>query len=396
MTTLDQRRAATLLDWLLAPVDAGTFLRERWERSVLHVERDDADYFADLFTLADLDRLLAHTALPVTNLNLARDATPLDQEQYAAGAFIDMARVLRLHADGATIILRSIEQWHRGLDQLTRAAARELGAVTQANVYATPASRQSTPPHWDTHDLFILQVHGEKVWKLYEAQHALPLGRERFQQGVDAVGPQTDAVRLRPGDVLYLPRGTIHEPVADSYSIHVSLGVVPTRIADVLEDVVRLAGSSAEELRRALPPAALGAPDLAVENAVLAAMRSLVNRDLVRAALDQRRAAIATRRPEVSGWLSAIAEPSALTDDTVVERRDGVVARPRGGEAGELGWADETLALPAATVAFVVDHTRFRVGDLAGLAGEAERMAVASALVRGGLLRVADRGAGPA
>ncbi len=387
--------APTLIDWLLAPIAASTFLRETWEREVLHVARDDPDHYGSLFTLADLDRLLAETALPATNLTLARDGTALDQGEYAIGAFVDMARVLSLHNQGATIILRSIEQWHRGLDQLTRAAVCEFGSVAQVNVYATPPANQSTPPHWDTHDLLILQVHGQKVWRLYDAEHTLPLARERFRDDVHSVGPLRDEILLRSGDLLYLPRGTIHEPRADSYSIHVSLGIVPTRVADVVQDVVRLAASQSDALRRAIPPPGAGVSELAVENTILAAIRSLSNRDLIEAALVNRRQALASRKPEVSGWLTAIAAPSVLDDETVVRRRDGVVAHLRPAAPRKLRWSDESLTLPTGeTAAFLEQHHRFRISQLPGAGDATARAALVETLIRGGLLEV-DRLGGP-
>ena len=298
----------TLIDWLLAPITTETFLHATWEREVLHVSRTDRDHFGSLFGLDDLDRLLSNTAFPTTNLNLAKDGTPIDAGEYAVGAFVDATRVLSLHADGATIILRALEQWHRELGQLCRAATHEFGTRSQVNVYATPPGNRSTPPHWDTHDLFILQIHGEKLWNLYEnPDDPLPLESERFRGDVYKAGPLIQEVLLRPGDVLYLPRGTIHEPQADSYSIHVSLGIVPNRISDVMADVVRLAAANLDELRRAIPPTAADTSDLAVENAVMAALRSVVNRDLVRAALSQRRQSIAGDNPDVSGRLRSIA-----------------------------------------------------------------------------------------
>jgi len=389
---LDGSGPTALIDWLVAPVPASSFLRDSWEREVLHVARDDPDHYGSLFTLDDLDRLLAETALPATNLNLARDGVPLDQGEYAVGGFVDMARVLSLHNEGATIILRSMEQWHRGLDRLTRAAAREFESVAQANVYATPPANRSTPPHWDTHDLLILQVVGEKVWRLYDAEHALPLARERFRDDVHSVGPRREEVLVRPGDLLYLPRGTIHEPQADSYSIHVSLGIAPTRIADVIEEVVRLAAAHAEGLRRGIPPPAAGVSDLAVENAILASIRSLLDRDLIRSVLLDRRQSVASRRPEVAGWLTAIAAPRELDDETMVRRRDGVVARTRPGAPRELCWSDASLTMPSAeAAAFLEHHDRFRIAQLPGPGDAPARAALAGALIRGGLLQVDGR-----
>ena len=286
-----------LIERLLDPVDRRTFLDRYWEREWLHVARDDAGWFADLFGVDELDRLLADVRLPATNLDLAQDSTPLPKGAYAADGFVDLASVMKLHADGATIILRSLEQWCRPLDDLTRAATATFGTPSQINVYATPPANQSTPPHWDTHDLFILQVHGEKVWNLYDADHELPLEDERFDASTFSVGPLREKVLLRPGDVLYLPRGTIHEPQADTYSIHVSLGLIVTRLADVLVEMVRLAARHVPELRRGLPPALAGVPQAKVEAELVDAMRQLASRDVAEVVLRHREVGVASARP---------------------------------------------------------------------------------------------------
>jgi len=384
-------RITTLVDWLLAPHDLDDFLRNHWERELLHIPRDDAAYFRELFTLADLDRLVSGVALPATNLDLAQDSTPFAKGDYTIDGRLDPATVLRLHAGGATIILRALEQWCRPLDRLTRSAAADFGAAAQVNLYATPPANQSTPPHWDTHELFILQIHGDKVWNIYESDRPLPLESERFTPDRFSVGPLREKVLLRPGDVLYLPRGTIHEPQADSYSIHVSLGVMVTRVAQVIEDVVRLASSHLLELRRGLPPTVADVSDRQVENEILGAFRALIDRDLVRAALVRRRHLLATYKPDVTGWLAAIATPEPPADGWMLRRRDGVEPFVEEDEAGcRLHWLTQSMVLEASVGSFLAAHRQFTVAELPVSGGTADRVELARALIVGGLLERVD------
>ena len=55
-----------------------------------------------------------------------------------------------------------------------------LGHPAQANAYYTPRAAQGLPVHHDTHDVFVLQVAGEKRWLVYEPALELPLQDQRY------------------------------------------------------------------------------------------------------------------------------------------------------------------------------------------------------------------------
>lgn len=88
-----------------------------------------------------------------------------------------------------------------------------------ANAYLTPAGTQGFAPHFDDIDAFILQVAGAKRWRVYpprsDGLDTLPRYSSVDFGESDLAGrpPVVDAV-LYPGDVLYLPRGAVHQAVA--------------------------------------------------------------------------------------------------------------------------------------------------------------------------------------
>jgi hypothetical protein len=49
------------LERLLAPVEAGVFFRDTWEKQPLALHRENHAFYAGLFTLADLDAVIAFT-----------------------------------------------------------------------------------------------------------------------------------------------------------------------------------------------------------------------------------------------------------------------------------------------------------------------------------------------
>lgn len=100
------------------------------------------------------------------------------------------------------------------------------GSCVGCNTYWTPKHSQGFAPHFDDIDAYILQVEGTKRWKLYDsvdAQTILPRYSSRDFHKSELGAPVFDQV-IKPGDLLYLPRGCIHEAEClDEDSLHLTI-----------------------------------------------------------------------------------------------------------------------------------------------------------------------------
>ncbi|KAI2530545.1 RIOX2 isoform 6, partial [Pan troglodytes] len=99
-----------------------------------------------------------------------------------------------------------------------------FGSLVGSNVYITPAGSQGLPPHYDDVEVFILQLEGEKHWRLYHP--TVPLAREYSVEAEERIGRPVHEFMLKPGDLLYFPRGTIHQadtPAGLAHSTHVTI-----------------------------------------------------------------------------------------------------------------------------------------------------------------------------
>jgi ribosomal protein L16 Arg81 hydroxylase len=126
--------------------------------------------------------------------------------------------------------------------------ASDLGFPTQAYVYLAPSRAHGSPAHYDTHEVFALQVEGSKAWKVWGDVKRLPMrvsANEYDTQLVQQYARDHEPVLevlLKPGDVLYIPRGFVHAAQAgDEGSVHVSIGVMVYRWIDVIQSVVEAA-----------------------------------------------------------------------------------------------------------------------------------------------------------
>jgi len=143
------------------------------------------------------------------------------------------ARVEVFLSSGASLVANEVQTLHGPISETATALSREFAAHVGANVYCSFQGVQAFGPHYDPHDVFAVQTEGEKVWRIYETQLDrpvdLPADDGDVRGWLERVrGPLAFEVTMRPGDVLYLPRGRFHDAVAvDSASLHVTYSVTP-------------------------------------------------------------------------------------------------------------------------------------------------------------------------
>jgi hypothetical protein len=359
--------------------------------------------YDDLLSLADVDGQLSGAGLRRPALRMVRNGAVLDPSTWTRRArtgsvwvddLVHPGRTLGLFADGATIVLQSLHRWWPPLTRFCRELESALGHAVQANAYLTPPGAAGLTPHHDTHDVFVLQVHGTKHWTIREPLVDAPLARHRSDHVVAARQPVLFEAQMAPGDCLYLPRGFIHSAAAqDGVSLHITIGVLATTVHDLLR---RLLDRAADEpaFRRTLPPTHASDADAAravVKEAVAELSGWLTHLDVEPVAAQLVESAVLRRAPLLDGQLLELAALGSVDDDTVVERRAGVVTRTAI-EDGRLTLrlGDRRLDRPAEVAPAVdrlLDGAPSRVRDLGDLLDEGSRAVLVRRLIREGALR---------
>lgn len=161
----------------------------------------------------------------------------------------------QLYRTGSTIALNALEQRWEPLSRLSAELSAETSARVQTNVYLTPGGgAQGLSPHYDTHDVCVLQVHGVKRWSLYGTAHELPLRDQPFDHSKVFEREVEQEIDLKPGDVLYLPRGTVHAATStDSASVHIAVGFRPLLWNAVIQEAVNAVLGDDVRFRTGLP-----------------------------------------------------------------------------------------------------------------------------------------------
>jgi hypothetical protein len=363
--------------------------------------------FVDLFDTAAVDELVSERGLRTPFLRMARDgsvhpAAAFTRSGGAGASVADQAaddKILVRMGEGSTLVLQALHRTWPPLVRFGSTLSAELGHPVQINAYITPPQSRGFAPHYDVHDVFVLQVTGRKRWRIHEPVVPDPLENQNWERYRDAVAdrarvdaPLIDDV-LEPGDVMYLPRGTIHAAEAlGETSIHLTVGVHPLTRYALVRTLLDLA--EREPALRTSLPVAVDLADPAVLEAQVKATVGELHRFLDTVPVDGLAAALGSRlmaatRAEPIGPLAQLAAADTVTRQTPLRLRAGLRWRlTADGAAVLLSTLDRTLTLPADTTAAVemaLAGAAFTPAELGGL-DDADQLTLARRLLREGVV----------
>jgi lysine-specific demethylase/histidyl-hydroxylase NO66 len=368
--------------------EPGRFVGAYWGRAPLYRPGADATAFADLFSLGDVDHILSSTTPRYPAFRMVKEGKQLDRRSYTRSGRVgghpvddlaDPRRVYELFAGGATVVLQSLHRFWPPLARFGRDLELALTHPVQVNAYVTPPASQGLGVHHDDHDVFVLQVYGRKQWDVHD-----PDGKPEDRLVV---------AELAPGDSLYIPRRFPHAArTAETASVHLTVGVVPTTWGDVLRRAVL---SVVDDALSDEPLPAGFAADPSGLTAGVAEQLAEVRRRLDK--LDPGAIAVtaadrfwSSRPPLLAGQLQQLLALDGIGEDTVVRRRPAVVCRLRRREHRlEVVLGDRVLHMPTRltpVMRMILARDRLAVADLAGHLDPPSRLVLVRRLIREGLL----------
>lgn len=387
---------------LLGPIDRDAFFATYWERRPLVVHRAAPDYYRSVLTLADIDRLLFSHEQRYPAVRLAKVGAKISPGRFtedvpwggsAFSGVVQPDALLAEYRNGATIIVDALHRTWQPIGLLCKRLEVELNHPTQVNCYLTPPSAQGFGQHYDTHDAFILQIAGHKHWRIYASPLELPLASQPWDPGRHDVGELIEEVDLQPGDLIYIPRGFVHEAMtSDIPSLHVTLGISAYTWMDVFAEALNRCRWDARF--RASLPVGFGALDgsaTAIQarfEELAGALVEVAGAAELFAALDER--FVNSRRPVLESQIAAADRLAALSLETVVRRPSHLVFRLRADEEKvRLRFHGKELTFPTfvgPAVRFAVEQAEFRIGALPGGLDNRSKVVLVRRLAREGFL----------
>jgi len=386
------------LEWLIDPTPKETFFEKYWEREPLVVRRNQEEYFSLLLTLDEVDRAITTLNLTYPDITLKNADQDISSADYTVGGALDVAAVYHLFKQGSTVVLTFLDTVIPALTSVCRGLEGELCFPLQTNAYLTPPAAKGAKHHYDTHDVFVLQVAGSKHWTIYGTPIALPLRGQDFDPALHTQGARSMEFELRAGDVAYIPRGVVHDARSgEDVSLHITLGVLSYTWADFLLELVSEASLNDSAFRKSLPPG-FGRVQFDRRKAKQI-LEDLLERLSARPDLDGildrfTDQWIAACPPLLPGQMDQMALVDKVKIDSMVgARRDTVsLVRKEGASATIYAYGRKVSLPPHAAEAarFALEEPRFVVRELPGDLDDEGKVTFVRRLVREGLMVVLE------
>lgn len=236
--------------------------RSCWEKKPKLIRRKDKSYYSSLMSMQIIDTMLRENYLEFTkNIDITSYKNGVRETHNPEGRATTPS-VWNFYDSGCSMRILNPQTFVPAVYKMNSKLQEFFHCMVGTNVYLTPKNSQGFAPHYDDIEAFVLQVEGQKHWRIYEprtpAEHLPRESSQNFTQ--DEIGKPILEVTLEAGDLLYFPRGFIHQAVTvdDKHSLHITLSVYQKNCyADLLEVLLPAALKSAinsdVRLRSGLP-----------------------------------------------------------------------------------------------------------------------------------------------
>ncbi|WNJ16379.1 JmjC domain-containing protein [Pontibacter sp. G13] len=386
---------------LLAPITQDDFFQTYWEQKPMILHREDSRYFEHLITIGQVDQLLELHRPTGQSIRVVKDQQPLNPSKFEElDGSLNLNQLYAAYADGYTVVVNEIQRFWSPLRKLCQAVSDTLSHQTVANLYLTPKGQQALKPHHDSHDVFVIQVHGQKHWRIYDPVVETPL-HNSFQPIFSRESLLNEReITLSAGDVMYMPRGVPHDAyTTDQSSLHLTIGVHPAQWLDLIMSALQLQAQSQISLRKALPPGYLnpkawtGSFASEMQETFVALMNEVAQTLNLNSGVHMLAEGWRNQQlPHADGQFESIDQMGDLTAETWVTKRQGMVCSVQSLAGGvKFSYPGNTINGPSRALgafAFIAQsEDQFQVGDLPGLPANNQIQLIAR-LIRGGLIKI--------
>lgn len=373
---------------LVAPVPEEDFRARHWEQQPLIIHRQDPNYYDNLFTLHDFDHAITRSPdyVKVANASMNKAAS------YKSVPTQGLEAVLKDMREGGTLVLDQLHHREPNLARLCRVLAAQLGHRFQTNLYLTPPNGKGFAPHWDNHDVFILQVIGSKSWKIEKLRRVFPGRDNSMGEGDRELIGDVSSFVLEQGDVIYIPRGFVHAAECGAEpSLHITLGVTGVFWEDLLGAAVKAAILQDERLRRILPLDFNRASRHDLVKGLRGAFREIADESFLNGVVEQYLNELMRTYPlDIANQIEDFFQPKAIDLDEVVGPREAIVYQMHPSDEGvRLYYGARTIDFPdlfREALEFALLHPAYKVQEIPGDLEDEERIAFIERLLEEGLV----------
>jgi ribosomal protein L16 Arg81 hydroxylase len=403
------------LESLLAPLSLDEFFTRYWEKGPFTWARHQPLHYQTLLNPSDIDFIVSAAFATDKAAVEALGTTEIKKFLKGETAAV-VSELYDAYRRGATLRVNRVHRYWKPLRELCRSLEQSFSFPVRANLYCTPESAARSRRHYDTHDVLVLQISGRKHWRIFPPLIQLPLATVPplpFEERTEMLkyargGPRkgrasvTDAesgepiseITLEAGDLLYMPRGFLHEAwTTDEPSTHVTIGLHVVRWLDLLSVALAQIGNRDVRFRQALP---VGAEVRERMDELFSSLLNVFGREarFKNAAEELADSFVKSRQAVGDGTLNSSTIIPEIKGETLLQHRPGLLCRyaENGGAVGVVS-ANSALWMPTGfedALRFIATTREFRVGEIPGQITENSKVSLARRLIQDGFVRIAE------
>ncbi|KAG5679741.1 hypothetical protein PVAND_009285 [Polypedilum vanderplanki] len=229
-----------MFQWIIDPLSVDEFMKIYWEKKPKLIKRNDQNYYSSLMSMETIHNMIKENHLEYTkNIDITsyRDET---RETHNPEGKVTPA-IWSFYEEGCSIRILNPQTYIPTVYKMNSKLQEYFHCMIGTNVYLTPKDSQGFAPHFDDIEAFVLQLEGSKHWRVYNPRDNFEtLARtssDNFPQNEVGSEPIIDVI-LEAGDLLYFPRGFVHQAntVEDKHSLHITVSMYQKNAyADLLE-----------------------------------------------------------------------------------------------------------------------------------------------------------------
>lgn len=389
---------------LIQPFSPSDFFHQYWEQQPLLISRNNSDYYSGLFSIKDIDTLLQFSKPKYPRVKLGKNKIGgfslevlegMDTSSIHEYGVPNLHRLYNTYSQGDTLVLYRVENYWKPLAQVCRSLEKLFSYRVGAALFLTPRNAQGFPPHFDPDDMFILQVEGSKMWRIYNSLPSLSV-EEKYQPCLQNLPAPEQEICLKAGDLLYVPRGCVHEVLTtDSPSLHLSIGVQVYTWADLISSALASISKQTLPFHKALPVGFLNqnqqAPSL--QGHLVELLEYLSQNAKAEEAVGQlARSFIEKMQPLPDGHFSQLDQLSEVSLNSVVTKRQGMVCWIfKAEDQVSIQFPGNVVKSPVwvePALRFIAETETFAVRALPDALSDNSKLVLVRRLIREGLLKV--------
>jgi ribosomal protein L16 Arg81 hydroxylase len=243
-----------MLKYILGDMSFDAFKADYFEKKPLFIR--GGSKLGEEFGIKDFDQyLISGEGMLQNRVRISKNQTSVMIPSFAGVSETQREFVLTQFKEGATLKLEDLDSRDEAMSRLCKALEEVFGGYCFAKPFLTGSGFQGLSVHFDTTEVFVVQLEGSKSWKVWPKYvHNPTLPMQTTLEQSDLGEPEIQVV-LKAGDILYIPAGTPHSAECmDDYSLHMSIGLSPVKLFEVIEGYIRIISEHIEALRTNVYP----------------------------------------------------------------------------------------------------------------------------------------------